>query len=272
MLKLACLLQLFLTKGLSSLPADTDFSHESDGEASSSLPRLSNCDYKERGQVIESEELGDLPIYVVGKGPKCIIWNYDIFGFDAGRSRELCDYFADQGYFVIMPDYFRGTWIAPPAPGTREFLVNQSNITKLMSDWEKVKAYAESHGAEHFGAIGTCWGSYPTVHFSTLPDFKAGVSMHPSHSPIMTTLGEDEEQLYQKITAKQLFMPSRTDSPNVKPGGMAENILGDKLHIIEFNEMNHGWTVRGNLSDPTIDRDVHSAIAEALDFFNENLE
>ena len=27
---------------------------------------------------------------------RCIIWGYDIFGFSAGRTRQLCDYFADQ--------------------------------------------------------------------------------------------------------------------------------------------------------------------------------
>jgi len=268
MLAVFCFVQLLLTKELYV----QGFSHESEGEESSSLPRLDNGNYSEKGEVITDEKvLGDLPIYVVGNGSKCIIWNYDIFGFDAGRSRQLCDYFAEQGYLVIMPDYYRGTFNAPPNAETKNFLRAQSNWTKLRSDWEKVKEYAESRGAEEFGAIGTCWGSYPVVHLSTLPEFKAGVSMHPSHSPIMSVLNEDEEDLYSRITAKQLLMPSRTDSPNVKPGGLAQKILCDNLKIREFNEMDHGWTTRGDLSDPKIDRDVHAAIDEALAFFKQNL-
>lgn len=30
---------------------------------------------------------GDLDVYRVGEGPKCVIWNYDIFGFNSGRTK-----------------------------------------------------------------------------------------------------------------------------------------------------------------------------------------
>ena len=33
------------------------------------------------------EKVDDLDVYCVGSGSKCIIWNYDIFGFDSGRTR-----------------------------------------------------------------------------------------------------------------------------------------------------------------------------------------
>ena len=44
---------------------------------------------------------GDLPIYVVGSGSKGIIWNYDIFGFDSGRTKQLCDIVADAGVSTL---------------------------------------------------------------------------------------------------------------------------------------------------------------------------
>jgi len=31
----------------------------------------------------------------------------DVFGFDAGRTREYCDLFAEHGFLVVLPDYFR---------------------------------------------------------------------------------------------------------------------------------------------------------------------
>lgn len=245
------------------------FSHESANGRSSSLPRLDNGDYRDKGEV---SVLGDLPIYTVGTGPKCIIWNYDIFGFDSGRTRQLCDYFAQQGYFVILPDYYRGALFVPGSPGIGDFLSQVSNWTSLRSDWDKVKQFALSKGAETFGTIGTCWGSYPVIRLSTLPDFKAGVSMHPSHSPIMSKyLNENEADILTQVKCPQLLMPSRTDSPNVKPDGLSEQILKDNVTIIEFNEMDHGWTTRGDLSVPNIDRDVHSALDEALKFFKRHL-
>ena len=55
---------------------------------------LKNPNYKEKGTV---EKVDDLEIYHVGSGSKCIIWNYDIFGFDSGRTRELADLIASKG-------------------------------------------------------------------------------------------------------------------------------------------------------------------------------
>jgi len=245
------------------------FEHEAIGRESTSLPRLDNGNYSEKGVVTELED--GLSVYSVGNSSKCIIWGYGIFGFSAGRTRQLCDYFAEQGFLVILPDYYRGTFQIPWLPGAKEFLKKQSNWTSIKSDFDLVKEFAESKGAQTYGAIGTCWGTYPTIRLSTLPEFKAGVSMHPSHSPVMTILEENEEEIYKQITAPQLFMPSGSDSPNVKLGGLAENVLGDKLTIVEFNEMQHGWTSRGNISDPLTDRDVHKALQLAVEFFNKHL-
>ena len=45
-------------------------------------PRLEkDPQYENQGQVIS---IGDLDMYVVGDGPNAIIWNYDVYGFDAG--------------------------------------------------------------------------------------------------------------------------------------------------------------------------------------------
>jgi len=255
---------MIITMGISS-----PMTHESSME-SSSLPSLDNSDYQERGEVVD---LGGLDIYVVGNGSKCIIWNYDIFGFDSGRSRQLCDVFGDEGYTVIMPDYYRGTFQDPSMPGTAQFIKDQTQWSELRRDWEeKVRPYAvETKGAKTFGAIGTCWGSYMTIRLSTYSEVLAGVSMHPSHSPIIARLGEDEEEILRKVGNKQLMMPARTDSQNVKPGGLADKILGNNLEILEFPEMNHGWTTRGKLTDEKVKRDVKKAISKAIEFFKTNL-
>jgi dienelactone hydrolase len=265
---LFCVL-LFDFKMVSADHKTKSFEHEASGKKSTALPKLDNSDYEEMGTVTELED--GLSVYSVGNSSKCIIWNYDIFGFSAGRTRQLCDYFADQGYFVVLPDDYRGTFQIPWLPGGQEFVKRESNWTALQSDWLLVKEFAESNGAVTFGAIGTCWGTYPTVRLSSLPEFKAAVSMHPSHSPVMKLLEEDEKEIYQQMKSPQLFMPSGSDDANVKLGGLAEEVLGDNLTIVEFNDMQHGWTTRGNLTDPTIDRDVHKAIKLAVEFFNKHL-
>ena len=49
------------------------------------------------------------------------------------------------------------------------------------------------------------------------------------------------------IIILQMFMPAGNDDPNVKMGGLGKKVLGDGLEILEFPDMVHGWTVRGDL-------------------------
>lgn len=250
------------------------FSHESSAPLSSSLPFLPQGEYKEQGRVVQ---LDDLPVYIVGDTTtppptKAIVWNYDIFGFARGRTRQLCDLLASRGYLVALPDYFRGTFQDPTQPGAKEFLARVSNWTNLEADWRlRLRPYLADRGVTSFGTIGTCWGTYVTVKLSTLPEFSAGVSMHPSHSPMMLLLAENEEEVLRSIQSPQLMMSAKTDSPNVKPGGLAEQVLGERVTLLEFPEMDHGWTTRGNLSIPAVARDVTKAVETAIAFFNTHL-
>ena len=50
-----------------------------------------------------------------------------------------------------------------------------------------------------------------------------------------------------------------------------QSILGDGVEIIEFPDMRHGWTVRGDLADPAIERDVKKAFNLVLAFFGKYL-
>ena len=57
----------------------------------------------------------------------------------------------------------------------------------------------------------------------------------------------------------------------MKKGGLAEQVLGDLGEVIEFPDMTHGWTTRGDLSDPKVERDVKKAMEEATKFFQKHL-
>ena len=130
-----------------------------------------------------------------------------------------------------MPDFYRGTWKDPSEPDVVQYIKDQTNWAKLQQDLEKiVLPFAKSKGATSLGALGTCWGSYMVVRECAYDQFKAGVSWHPSHSPIMGLLGEDEKQLITKIGCPQLFMPAGADAESCKKGGLGEQVL-----------VNHPW-------------------------------
>jgi len=229
---------------------------------------LKNTDYKEKGQV---QKVEDLDIYHVGQGSKCIIWNYDVFGFKGGRSRQMCDFLAEAGYLVLMPDYYRGSLCDPTKDGDKlpGFLKDQTKWeSNLKVDWEKkVKPLAEKLGAKSYGAVGTCWGSYMVLRLCENVEFKAGVSFHPSHSPISGIIGDNEEEILKSVKCPQIFMPANGDHENTYPNGLGQKILGSALEIVTFPDMQHGWSIRGDMSDPKVDRDVKKAFNLTLTFF-----
>ena len=99
----------------------------------------------------------------------------------------MCDFLAENGYLVIMPDFYRGDMCDPAAEPDRigGFIKDVTKWPSLKLDWEKkVKPYAEKHGAKTYGSVGTCWGSYVVLRLAEDVGFNAGVSFHPSHSPI----------------------------------------------------------------------------------------
>ena len=91
---------------------------------------------------------------------------------------------------------------------------------------------------------GFCWGSYVTLRLSTYPQVKAGVSLHPSHGMVCQMVNQDEEELLKEVKCPQAFLPASQDGPSTKPGGLGKKVLGDFLEIIEFPDMNHGWSVQ----------------------------
>ena len=99
----------------------------------------------------------------------------------------MCDFLAENGYLVIMPDFYRGDMCDPAAEPDRigGFIKDVTKWPSLKLDWEKkVKPYAEKNGAKTYGSVGTCWGSYVVLRLAEDVGFNAGVSFHPSHSPI----------------------------------------------------------------------------------------
>jgi len=236
--------------------------------------KLEYNDYTPKGVV---EKVDGLDIYKVGEGEKAIIWNYDIFGINAGRTKLLADLFASKGYLVLIPDYYGNgegkNPMSDPFPEIVEFIKPRTSWDKLSKDWhEKIRPYAEKHGAKRFGAIGTCWGTYMVLRLSGLPDFYAGVSWHPSHVAISKNiLGEDVKLLYEGVKCSQLFVPAGGDAEEDMKDGLAKQIMGDKLRVVECLDMKHGWTTRGDTSDPNTKRDLDLAITEAMDLFSKHL-
>ena len=109
---------------------------------------------------------------------------------------------------------------------------------------------------------------------SSDPLISAGVSIYPSHSHMMRVTKEKETHILEAIHegSRQLFMPSAEDHGNTKADGLADAFLEDRLEIVEFEDMKHGWVTRGNVSDEQVKRDVARAIDLTVEHFETYLK
>merc|ERR1719318_1669283 len=196
-------------------------------------------DYEAKGELIELD--ATMQAYKIGSGSKMVVWGHHIFGLTGensnnGRTKEWADFLAEKGYNVLVPDWYRGNNIPGGTfgPSTPAWLASVTNWTRIESDWSHViLPYLQKESPSSIGMIGTCWGSYPVVHLSTFNTISAGVSMHPSHPILMATAGEDEAEVLGLIQSPQLFLVEGEAVDSVKTGGLSEEVLGDKLTVVE---------------------------------------
>merc|ERR1712062_565271 len=226
-----------------------------------------NPDYEEKGKVIT---IGDLNLYVVGEGSTAIIWNYDVYGFTAGRTREYCDLFAEQGFLVVLPDYFRSDTF--PEEGLiemGEFMCKYTNWEKLKYDIDEVVIpYLRVNGATKFGTVGTCWGGYNIIKLSEYTQCLFAIGFHASHFPMMKfTTGEDYIAAFQAVSNDVFLANSIGEPEENSQGGLLDQIMGDKHEFYARDyDQNHGFVTRGDLSDPNIEADVNDALTLAIEF------
>ena len=239
-------------------------------------PMVEN-NYTAKGEMVDLDP--NMKGYLVGEGKKVVVWSTGIFGLTGEmsgtkRDKEWADFIADEGgYTVLIPDWFRGSNM-PVGTFDPAWILGITNWTSIESDWNNVVLpYLENRlGSDlDIGLIGTCWGSYPTILLSRFNIIKCGISMHPSHAALIPQVGQSEAEVLSHVVAPQLFMTEGGVVDSLKAGGIADEILGDKITFEEFNDMTHGWTTGGDLSDPIIARDVEKAKKLALEFLGKFL-
>jgi len=190
----------------------------------------------------------------------------DIFGLESGRTKQIADELGLAGFVAVLPDVFgKDAWT--PTSDWSKFgeWAKKADWDVIQGIINKLLAYLEGLGVKSFGILGFCWGSWPVVKASGSGKFSAGVSLHPSHPRILPMFGEDEKTVIGKIQCPQLFLPAGNDGDTVKSKGLSDQVLSTKdfgkdCVFQEFPDMNHGWSNRGDVSDPKVARDVRGAM------------
>jgi len=235
-------------------------------------------DYKPRGVI---QNFDGLSVYTVGQGEKAIIVIHDLLGVDSGRTKEICDQFADAGYLIVMPDFFEGDG------GTEKdflegfFLFKTYSIMKRLwkVPFKKVQEhlnksiypFLESKGVKKIGTMGFCWGGFIVFNICADERVGAGVGFHPVYDKFFVSV----QKLTEAVKCPQLICPAENDSNEMKEGQKIEKTLrkrlGDDVKIKTFPEMQHGFVNRGDMKDPKVERDVKEAIKLAFEHFEKYL-
>jgi dienelactone hydrolase len=232
-----------------------------------SLPALSDA-YNARGS---DETLGDLPLYTVGAedAKHAVIVSYDIYGFNGGRIRNICDQIANCGYRVVLPDFFRGDCWTTERNTTEPdekwpWIKSVSSPDAVHTDLVAVIGMLKSNGMQRIGMVGFCFGGYAALIGSKTATLACIVGVHASWK-IFNFHGSNELEEADKCTCPVMLLQAENDPPNTKPGGEIEGVLNtkpfaDDCVLKSFDEMAHGWVPRGDLTDPTVNRDVELAM------------
>ena len=250
-----------------------DFASRSVASMESTLPTccpasswpalLAPKDYKPVGEVLP---VGELEAYCVGKpGPRAVVVIQEIYGWD-GRLKGICDTLAEQGYFVVMPDFHRGKTAHGMSDAEKmAWLAEMPFEGQLMSDVRAVLAWLQELAVERVAGVGFCWGGWVLCKASSfgLP-FQCGASAHPSTKIERSVFKGDEEALARAVKMPLLLLPAGNDPPELKEAGAVAQAL-QQGRSVEFPEMKHGWVTRGDLGEPAVQRDAELAMGLIMD-------
>lgn len=237
---------------------------------SDSLPALTE-DYAPCGQEIV---LDGLKCYTVGEAGcgKAVVVYYDIFGYNSGRTKSICDQIANSGYYVILPDIYHGDGWSPNQPKDAklmEFVKKFPWDPSVKADTDKVLKHLDDQGVKSLGTLGFCAGAFTVFHLCQNEKLKCGASMHPSVQ-LCGQFGETPDGLAEQLKCPQLMYPAGGDPEFYKKGGKVYEIIkskfGDANDLKEFPDMAHGWVPRGDLSKPEVKRDVKLAMDGLMKF------
>ncbi|KZO95259.1 alpha/beta-hydrolase [Calocera viscosa TUFC12733] len=199
------------------------------------------------------EEFGGIQTYV-GYPPnketdKIILFFCDVFGPRYLNNQLLIDFFAEQGYLTVAPDYFQGDeleHLGKDDDFDRKKWIDR-HIEESIPIVEKfLPALKGKHDTKKVATIGYCFGGPHVVRALTQGDAIAGALVHPAFV---------KEKDFQEMKQGAIFF-SCAETDGTFPAELrhkAEEIVqANKLnyHFQLFSGVTHGFAIRG---DPKIE-------------------
>ena len=223
--------------------------------------------------------------YVVSKpgATAGLIVAYDIFGFQGqSRIRQVCDQLAEAGFFVILPDYYRGQQWTPEKMESQGFAGLMKFIPQfpwkgaLETDFAAALALVKKQPTvKKIGTVGFCWGAWIACRGAISGEISAVYNAHPSVH-VEQSFGGSETDIAKLVKCPVMQDTAGGDKDTYKEGGdffkaLQAHPFGEHCVTRDFPDMAHGWTTRGDLSDPKIAAGVAKALGGGIEFLKKHL-
>lgn len=233
--------------------------------------------------------------YVVGSvsNGTAVLLIPDVWGWDSGRIREVADRLAENlKTYCVIPKI-----LSPPLEGgtSGDGLPPDFDLEKRGKDlgpfigrfgrWEqkddkdkdaigpKIRGVFEhfaDEGVEKVAGVGFCFGGWVLLEAANVIEEQLATDLvccavpHPSCHAVLGNKGAVKKA--GSAQCPMLMLPAGNDPDIYDPEkGTFMAALKEKQpasHSITFPDMLHGWSIRGDLTDPKIDRDVKIVIDE----------
>ncbi|KAJ7242374.1 Alpha/Beta hydrolase protein [Mycena haematopus] len=221
------------------------------------------------------ETIGGIECYVATPtvphpSERVLIFLTDVFGLALENNRLLADDFARNGFKTIVPDLFSGDPIlvnSPPDFDRKKWSTSHGPVqTRPIVDI--VIAALKEQGVVGFAGAGFCFGARYVFDLAFDGILKVSIVSHPSRLVV-----PDDFEKYATVSKAPLLINScEVDSAfPLEAQAQADAILGDGkftpgYHREYFPGCNHGFAVRGNMSDPLVKAGKEGAFKASVEW------
>ncbi|KAJ9296026.1 hypothetical protein DTO271G3_5601 [Paecilomyces variotii] len=226
-------------------------------------------------------KIDDFEIYTVSPEnkdtDKAILLLTDVIGHKFINAQLIADAFAENGYFVMVPDLFYNDPIPLNRPGDfdmqgwRSGKYHPTGIAHTPESVDPivdacVTALRSKYGIKKIGAVGYCFGGKYVARYLKPGKVDAGYTAHPSYL---------EAEELRNIKGPLSIAAAETDAifPPEKRHE-SEAILketGLPYQLSLYSGVSHGFAVRGDLSNRVVRYAKEAAFIQALLWFAEYL-
>ena len=231
------------------------------------------------------QSMGELEVYVTGQLSEnglAVVVCEDIMGIDSGRTKEIADRLAvDLNCLVVLPEFLmKDTWpesYGAPGPCNFAWFIpflrrnNDKVTTKRFED--NVLPYLNAQGAKSLAWFGVCLGGCIGAALAANSLFKCGVACHPAFQGFGLAGGHTMDEVMSAIKGPVLYFPTVNEPKIAQPNGAVQKLIQERAKqecLVEpYLDQVHGFVNRGDISQPSVARDVEKVLVRAVEFIRQ---